>query len=105
LFQPLASFTTGLDIIKDIIHSSQMQINKLPSPHADFFNESFASIQNCLLNVRNTNAFMLMTINRCLDYTKASKGMKLYPKYETIDLKERYNFLLNVWAIFKKELG
>jgi CheY-like chemotaxis protein len=31
---------------------------------------------------------MLMTINRCIDYTKASKGMKLVPKYETMDLQE-----------------
>lgn len=29
---------------------------------------------------------MLMTINRCIDYTKASKGLKLAPKYETINL-------------------
>ncbi len=27
-----------------------------------------------------------MTINRCIDYTKASKGLKLVPRYETIDL-------------------
>jgi CheY-like chemotaxis protein len=39
-------------------------------------------------NIRNTNAFMLMTINRCLDYAKASQGLKLTPKYETIDLRE-----------------
>ena len=31
---------------------------------------------------------MLMTINRCIDYTKATKGMKLVPRYETVDLRE-----------------
>jgi CheY-like chemotaxis protein len=31
---------------------------------------------------------MLMTINRCIDYTKASRGFKLVPKYETVDLME-----------------
>eukprot|EP00600_Ochromonadales_sp_CCMP1393_P004255 CAMPEP_0174991676 /NCGR_PEP_ID=MMETSP0004_2-20121128/22054_1 /TAXON_ID=420556 /ORGANISM="Ochromonas sp., Strain CCMP1393" /LENGTH=520 /DNA_ID=CAMNT_0016245511 /DNA_START=1058 /DNA_END=2620 /DNA_ORIENTATION=+ len=29
-----------------------------------------------------------MTINRCLDYTKANRGLRLVPKYETIDLNE-----------------
>jgi signal transduction histidine kinase len=29
-----------------------------------------------------------MTINRCIDYTKASNGMKLVPKLETINLLE-----------------
>ncbi len=31
---------------------------------------------------------MMMTINRCLDYTKASKGLKLVPKHETMNLLE-----------------
>jgi hypothetical protein len=46
------------------------------------------SITSCLQNIRITNDFMLMTINRCIDYTKASRGLKLTPKYETIDLAE-----------------
>jgi signal transduction histidine kinase len=29
---------------------------------------------------------MIMTINRCIDYTKASKGLKLVPKLETVNL-------------------
>lgn len=50
---------------------------------------SFTSgLQSCITNIRNTNTFMLMTINRCLDYTKASNGLKLVPKCETIDLAE-----------------
>jgi CheY-like chemotaxis protein len=31
---------------------------------------------------------MLMTINRCMDFAKASNGLKLIPKQETLDLKE-----------------
>jgi CheY-like chemotaxis protein len=50
--------------------------------------ECIHSISHCITNMKNTNAFMLMTINRCIDYTKASKGFKLVPKYETIDLLE-----------------
>jgi CheY-like chemotaxis protein len=45
-------------------------------------------MQSCIKSIRNTNAFMMMTINRCLDYTKASKGLKLVPKNETFHLIE-----------------
>ena len=38
---------------------------------------------------------MLMTINRCIDYTKASRGIKLVPRYETIDLMESLSLPLN----------
>ncbi len=47
-----------------------------------------ASLESCVNNMRNTHSFMLMTINRCIDYTKASKGLKLVPKYETVHLHE-----------------
>ena len=50
--------------------------------------EYVSSIQSCLNGIRNTNSFMLMTINRCIDYAKASRGFKLVPKFETIDLHE-----------------
>ncbi len=46
------------------------------------------TIQTTITTVRGTYAFMLMTINRCLDYTKASKGVKLTPKLETFMLQE-----------------
>eukprot|EP00599_Poterioochromonas_sp_BG-1_P007313 CAMPEP_0173151624 /NCGR_PEP_ID=MMETSP1105-20130129/11700_1 /TAXON_ID=2985 /ORGANISM="Ochromonas sp., Strain BG-1" /LENGTH=80 /DNA_ID=CAMNT_0014067053 /DNA_START=1 /DNA_END=239 /DNA_ORIENTATION=- len=69
---PLSSFTSGIDLIKDILMSAnkklsstqQSEINKF-----DEFKETFSSIDTCLTNIRNTNAFMLMTINRCIDYT------------------------------------
>ncbi len=50
--------------------------------------KSFVSLQGCIHNIRSTTTFMLMTINRCIDYTKASKGFSLKPHYETIDLIE-----------------
>ena len=50
--------------------------------------ENNVSVQSFLHNIRDTNTFMLMTINRCIDYTKASRGFKLVPKFETVDLLE-----------------
>jgi hypothetical protein len=45
----------------------------------------FDGMKSCLSNIKDTHSFMLMTINRCIDYTKATNGLKLVPKYETID--------------------
>jgi CheY-like chemotaxis protein len=56
--------------------------------HEKVLSTHLSDISSILTNIKSTNAFMLMTINRCLDYTKASNGLKLTPKYETIDLKE-----------------
>jgi CheY-like chemotaxis protein len=57
--------------------------------------DSLTEIQNCIQNIKNTNTFMIMAINRCLDYTKASKGLKLVPHYETIPLIETIELPLN----------
>ena len=54
-----------------------------------------ANVKECVFNLNDTNAFMLMTINRCIDYAKAAKGLKLIPKYETIDLWEALQMPLN----------
>ncbi len=86
---PLQSFMAGIDImahnISEIIQatSKSSESSKLHSLQIHF-----DSLVQCFKNIRNTNTFMIMTINRCLDYTKASKGIKLAPKYDTIDLIE-----------------
>jgi CheY-like chemotaxis protein len=70
-----------------------MKTSKIPE--MDFYVDSFASLHSCLLNIRCTNAFMLMTINRCLDYTKVDQGVKLQPKFETVKLQEIIQFPVN----------
>ena len=65
-----------------------LSLNLKDQPISQLFHRTVQSMETCLLNIRNTNSFMLMTINRCIDYTKASKGLKLVPRYETIDLME-----------------
>eukprot|EP00599_Poterioochromonas_sp_BG-1_P000776 CAMPEP_0173144822 /NCGR_PEP_ID=MMETSP1105-20130129/7442_1 /TAXON_ID=2985 /ORGANISM="Ochromonas sp., Strain BG-1" /LENGTH=283 /DNA_ID=CAMNT_0014058537 /DNA_START=656 /DNA_END=1504 /DNA_ORIENTATION=+ len=90
---PLSSFMTGIDIISADMVDFERRIKEpresMPGDSYKDLSISFvASLQSCIANIRNTNAFMLMTINRCLDYTKASNGLKLVPKNETIDLAE-----------------
>ena len=60
---------------------------KLPKEVAHKVGNNFKSIFTCLNSMQGTNSFMIMTINRCLDYTKASKGFKLVPKLETVSLQ------------------
>lgn len=48
----------------------------------------FDNCLECLSSMSDTNNFMLMTIHRCIDYAKASKGLKLVPKLETLHLME-----------------
>eukprot|EP00981_Chlorochromonas_danica_P007306 scaffold1662_cov232-Ochromonas_danica.AAC.1 len=81
---PLMSFLSGIELISDI--ALECQQNLRDNREVNAVQDNILSILNCVQNIRNTNSFMLMTINRCIDYTKASKGLKLVPKYETIDL-------------------
>lgn len=47
-------------------------------------------------NITNANSFMLMEINRCVDYTKASKGIPLVPKFEGVEAKKIILDAINV---------
>eukprot|EP01040_Poterioochromonas_malhamensis_P006288 gene6288-biopygen1120 len=90
---------TGVDIIAADLSEFQARIESFSqleqkevkdesTVSAEYISAFTSGLQSCIANIRNTNAFMLMTINRCLDYTKASNGLKLVPKNETIDLAE-----------------
>ncbi len=87
---------TGIDIISADVIECMNKINGTPTSAnedergmtKEYLTSMMSGLQSCVVNIRNTNAFMLMTINRCLDYTKASNGLKLVPKNETIDLME-----------------
>jgi CheY-like chemotaxis protein/signal transduction histidine kinase len=52
----------------------------------------FESMTSCITTIRNTHSFMLMTINRCIDFTKASNGMALVPKFESVSLSEALQY-------------
>eukprot|EP00981_Chlorochromonas_danica_P009017 scaffold2421_cov171-Ochromonas_danica.AAC.7 len=93
---PLSSFYGGVEYITHLLgdlsnncvkNIDDMEV-KAKTICFEAFGEFVQSMQACLSNMRNTNSFMMMTINRCIDYTKTSKGMKLSPKLETVDLLE-----------------
>ena len=99
----------GVDVMNNCIDDFESLVNKrnktetntrqasddLPSVFGNEFHEFVDTMRSTLHDVRSTNSFMLMTINRCLDFTKVSKGMKLTPKLETIDLIEAIAMPIN----------
>ncbi len=84
----------GIDLITGVIEDYEKQSGRISIVN-DNLRGMINSIKMTLHDVRSTNSFMLMTINRCLDFTKVSKGMKLSPKYETIDLIETIAMPIN----------
>lgn len=107
--QPLTSFLSGIEFISQIVVDWDEHIcDPAKYPHAlsdvGYSSENLNAIHGCLDSIRNTNSFMIMTINRCIDFTKASKGLKLIPKLETIELQETIDLPIKVMRDFKSNL-
>lgn len=77
----------GTDVIKHVLMELENKINSNKYDKSLLLDATH-NIHDCLDDISNTNNFMIMAINRCIDYTKASKGMKLVPKYETLHLSD-----------------
>jgi CheY-like chemotaxis protein len=79
---------TGTDIIMKTVQSMQeiMEESDDSVQEEEELFSSITTIKSCLQDIINTNQFMLMSINRCIDYTKSTDGLKLKPKYDTIDI-------------------
>ena len=69
------------DLIEKI-HLTTLDISRELT--TDYLSAFALDLRSHISNIRNTNSFMLMTINRCLDYTKAAGNLKLAPKYDTV---------------------
>ena len=57
--------------------------------------DSLKSSVEAAHTIRSVTSFMLSTVNRCLDYTKVSKGLELVPRNETFDLIESLQLPIN----------
>lgn len=84
----MSAFVSGVDFIHLVIGELQRKLSEERLSDREFVNTSIVSMMECIRNMRNTNSFMLMTMNRCIDFTKASRGLKLSPKYDTIDIMD-----------------
>ena len=93
----MSAFINGVDFIRVALEDLQTStfFDKLSSGQQENIYSSIASMLDCIRNMKNTNSFMLMTMNRCIDFTKASKGLKLIPNFDTIDLLDTLTLPLN----------
>jgi signal transduction histidine kinase/ActR/RegA family two-component response regulator len=103
---PLTAFLGGVELIANTIADCQHMMEQRPpflalrDKHDDSGNSdngsncykamvnNFKSMSEATGQIQNVNSFMNMTINRCIDFTKATNGIALSPKYETIRLSE-----------------
>jgi len=53
--------------------------------------EGFKQLKESVEALNDSNSVMLMTVNRCIDYSKASNGVSLVPTMETICLEDAIN--------------
>eukprot|EP00981_Chlorochromonas_danica_P005753 scaffold1187_cov181-Ochromonas_danica.AAC.17 len=88
---PLAAFTNGCDLLKIICSDIEKAIPCCC--HQDGMCERHirsqtTAAEGTIDSIRNTCTYMTMIINRCLDYTKASHGVKLAAHMETISFIE-----------------
>lgn len=101
---PLASFTSGVELIASVSASLQRQIQR-GQVDIQFAISVVKSLDSCVKNINNTNTFMLMTIHRVLDFTKASEGFKLTPKNETLDLIDTLTLPLNCMRNIQEKIA
>jgi CheY-like chemotaxis protein len=106
LFQPLTSIISGIEYIQDAISRVQASPTSAEAvsnsdgpvspPAPDTAEDPYELVRSCLKSMLGTTSFMTMCINRCLDFTKASKGVKLVPRPETVCLRELVDFPIKI---------
>jgi signal transduction histidine kinase len=69
--------------------------NRKTAAYSAAIDRDHGSSLESVQTLKDTCAFMLMTINRCLDYTKASSGLALVPKNSTVCLQEALSWAVN----------
>eukprot|EP00981_Chlorochromonas_danica_P008450 scaffold2193_cov179-Ochromonas_danica.AAC.29 len=84
---PLSSFVGNIRLMQESVVEvlTCVQDGFVDAKRLD---ELFKLLFHCIQTSLQTNDFMLMSINRCIDYTKASRGLALVPKLETIDFRQ-----------------
>lgn len=99
----MTSFATGLDIISGALKDcKEKMLTGVDS--IKYYRENLQCISNCLEDFKSNNSMMLMTINRCIDYTKASKGMDLVPSIESVDLFDIINIPIQCMQNIQKRI-
>jgi signal transduction histidine kinase/CheY-like chemotaxis protein len=89
--QPLTSILSGIECMTEVVGGCEKAFSTSAEAGSALVCKALESVKvmrGCIKNVHGCTSFMTMTINRCIDYTKASKGVKLVPKMATTVLQD-----------------
>jgi signal transduction histidine kinase/CheY-like chemotaxis protein len=84
----------GVDFMMEALMIFDSKLDNQFKKH-DYYKDFYLEMKNHIKNIRSTNAFMLMTINRCIDFTKATRGLQILPNLDTINFHETLSLPLN----------
>ena len=79
---------SGLELLSNILEDIEKAVRKNTIEFDEQILKEIEVMKTSFASVTNTSNFMWMTINRCIDYTKASHGIKLIPRNETTHIKK-----------------
>ena len=102
---PLSAFLNGIDMISDVIKQTEDHLAE--EEHAkdiEYTKETLDFIKNNVTNISEINSFMMMTINRCIDYTKASQGVKLVPSPDTMCVEDALRLPLHCMSVLQGKM-
>jgi hypothetical protein len=92
----------GIDFISSEITSAEGIIKNYVTSSETLL-QMIAGLKPCLEIIQNTNHFMIMIINRCLDFARGSGGLALIPKFETVNLKDTIQLPLRCMATLQQK--
>lgn len=82
----------GIDVVSGAVTEIRNLMNNITHEHTPYITSKLKTIGQVVKDVTNTNTFMMMTINRCLEYNQSLHGLKLIPKIEKVSIKEAVAF-------------
>jgi CheY-like chemotaxis protein len=77
----------GIDFIMEALISFDAKVDN-EFRKQPFYKQYYAEMKMQMKSIHNTNAFMLMAINRCIDFTKESRGLKLVPHLDSVNFHD-----------------
>jgi signal transduction histidine kinase len=100
---PLTAFMNGIetstqvsnDIADRLLECRAAFVGEDLSLHLSALHDDVALLKGTLNSMINTNSFMLMSINRAIDFSKASNGISLVPRPETFIIRELFAYTMN----------
>jgi signal transduction histidine kinase/DNA-binding response OmpR family regulator len=84
----------GVDFIMEAVMTFDSKLDNQFKKH-DYYKDFYLEMKSHIKNIRSTNAFMLMTVNRCIDFTKATRGLQITPNLDSIHFHETLSLPLN----------